>query len=76
MLDRARYPDRDIQIGGDDFPGLPDLKIVGRVAGTDSTVTRADRRAKPVGQRGEDFFEALGTPQPAPAGNDGALFTL
>lgn len=58
MLDRTRYPDRDIQIGGDDFPGLPDLKIVGRVAGTDSTVTRADRRTKPVVTGVRGFFRS------------------
>src|SRR5262249_16271667 len=45
MLDRARNPDRNIELRRHDLTSLTDLPIVGRIAGVDRSARRPDRRA-------------------------------
>src|SRR6185369_5799455 len=69
MLDRARNSDRDIDLRSDDFARLPDLVIVGRIAGVDRGAACPDRGAELVGERIEQGMELLAAPE-RPAARD------
>ena len=71
MLNGTRNAAGNIKIRRDDFAGLPYLPIVRCVSGIDSRARCADRRAKLVCDRQDDFLELsrLGA-ECTTAGND------
>jgi hypothetical protein len=70
VLDGSGDADRDVDVGRDDLAGLPDLVIVGRIAGIDRGARGADRCTKLVGERIEEAVELLRRSERAAAGDD------
>ena len=69
VLDRARDPDRDVQLRRDRLAGLTDLRRVRVPARVDDGARRGDRAAERLGEV-LDEREALGPAEAAPAGDD------
>src|SRR5262252_848953 len=65
VLDGARDADRYIQLRRNDFAGLPDLHLVGRIAGVDGRTGSANRSAELV-RKAVENLEALGAAQRPP----------
>src|SRR5262245_48779426 len=71
MLDRARYADRDVELGRDDLAGLTHLPVVGGVAGIDGRARGAHCRAQLVRDRLDVFCEILpALHRPSPGDDD------
>src|SRR6266850_2383134 len=70
VLDRARDPDRYVEVRRDDLAGLPDLPVVRHEAGIDGRARRAHRRAQLVRKRLEHLLEVLAIRHAAPARDD------
>jgi hypothetical protein len=70
MLDRARNPHRDVELGRHHLAGLADLPIVRRIAGIHRRARSADGGAQLVGHRLDVLGEVLPALHRPAAGND------
>src|ERR1051326_1175479 len=67
VLDGAGDADRDVELGRHHLAGLPNLPIVGSIAGVDRGARGADRGAELVGDRLDVFRKNLAGLHGAPA---------
>jgi hypothetical protein len=70
VLDRAADADGDVELRRDDLAGLPDLPVVGRIAGVYRGAARAERGAELVGERRQDLVELVARAERAAARDD------